>query len=209
MDLSLYTICSVTLQVIHYIPIYVVSSPFYFSLTIIIIFKLALGYIDKYTTDVIPALSSSDHFGLLASLICCPVVNEKPAEFHRRVWIHNRADYDLANDLLLDLNIADIVVPNDVNSSWENFNHQFLNIMELCIPSTYLPNRRSKPWLNKHLIQLIRKKNSLFKRAKHCPRLKPHYCKLRNRVTSTLHKANKNILQKYYVLRLFCAVLVR
>ena len=86
--------------------------------------------------DIIPALSSSDHFGLLASSTCCFVDYKKSVESCRKVWLYNSADYNLANDLLLDLNIADIIVPNDVNSSWENFSHQFLNIMDQYMKQT-------------------------------------------------------------------------
>lgn len=63
--------------------------------------------------------------------------------------------------------------------------------MEKCIPHSKLPTRLSRPWLNKSLIQLIRKKNNLFTRAKHCARLRPRYNKLRNRVTLCLKNAKE------------------
>ena len=71
--------------------------------------------------------------------------------------------------MLLDIALSDIIVDHDVDASWHNFNTRFLSVMDQCIPSTYLPTRCNRPWLNKRIIQLIRKKNSLFVRAKHCP----------------------------------------
>lgn len=64
--------------------------------------------------------------------------------------------------------------------------------MNSCIPSSRLPNRHSRPWLTKSLLQLIRKKRNLFDRAKHCARLRPRYCRLRNCVTSSLKKAKQS-----------------
>ena len=67
--------------------------------------------------------------------------------------------------------------------------------MEECIPRKILPpRRRNLPWLNKSLIQSIRRRNCLFKRA-HRSKFSLHhsqYKRARNRVTSQLRQAKKN-----------------
>ena len=69
---------------------------------------------------VVPSLSTSDHFGLLASLSC---KYEAPSttKGRRKVWIYKNADFDLANDRLLSLNVADIIISNDISASWGKF----------------------------------------------------------------------------------------
>ena len=59
-----------------------------------------------------------------------------------------------------------ILAGSDVNKAAENWSDHFLAIMEQCIPQRYLRKRPNLPWLTKHIIQLIRRRNILFKRAK-------------------------------------------
>jgi len=47
--------------------------------------------------------------------------------------------------------------PSNIQISWSHFKTTFLDIMEKCIPRAVLPNRKNLPWLNKEIIQLIRK----------------------------------------------------
>ena len=104
------------------------------------------------TCDTIPPLASSDHNGLLANIVLKCLTDSRPCTRSRRkVWNYRNADFNLANSLLLDIAESDILLENDINASWNNFNDIFLSIMNKCIPSSLLPNRRSKPWLNKHL----------------------------------------------------------
>ncbi len=72
---------------------------------------------------------------------------------------------------------------------WQNM---FLSIMEQCIPKKILPpKRRNRPWLNKSIIQSIRRKNAAYKRAKasNCPILTARYRHIRNKVSSKLRQA--------------------
>lgn len=64
--------------------------------------------------------------------------------------------------------------------------------MNKCIPSTTIPlNKNNRPWLSKHIAGLIKQKNNLYSRAKHCPCLLPRFKSLRNRVTSELRAAKQ------------------
>ena len=64
--------------------------------------------------------------------------------------------------------------------------------MHKCIPNASLPSRRNLPWLSKRIIQLMRKRNTLFRRSKVCPSLIPKYKKVRNAVTNALRASKSN-----------------
>ena len=74
----------------------------------------------------------------------------------------------------------------------------FLSIMEQCIPKKVLPSkRRNLPWLNKHLIQSMRRRNCLFRNMKRSNNLiyKKQYKWVRNNVTYQLRQAKKKYFQ--------------
>ena len=54
----------------------------------------------------------------------------------------------------------------DISKAATCLSERFLAIMEECIPHRYLQKRRNLPWLTKNIIQLIRKRNVLFRKAK-------------------------------------------
>lgn len=57
-------------------------------------------------------------------------------------------------------------ISNDVNSRWLTWRSKFLQVMETCIPQAVLKARRNLPWLNKSVVQAMRKCNLLFNTAK-------------------------------------------
>ena len=88
----------------------------------------------------IPQLSNSDHLGLkltmkhrYASSVPTP---------HRTVWRYNLANFELANDLLCDVDFDEILDSNDMQKSWTQFKVVLLDIMEPCIPKAGLPQRQ-------------------------------------------------------------------
>ena len=54
----------------------------------------------------------------------------------------------------------------NIDDTWENWMHQFMSIMNQFIPNCTLLSKRNLPWLTKPLINSIKKRNLLFKRAK-------------------------------------------
>ena len=112
----------------------------------------------------IPALSNSDHLGLLARL-CLKSVNHIKAKT-RTVWRYSLADWDRACELIEATDWNSLLDHSDINVSWNKWKSAFMNIMEECIPKATLPPRRNRPWLTKKLIQAIRRRNFLYKRAK-------------------------------------------
>jgi len=54
----------------------------------------------------------------------------------RKVWQYKLADFDRANDLLMDLDLDNIIDPSDMESSWLSWIQEFLRVMDECIPSS-------------------------------------------------------------------------
>ena len=67
--------------------------------------------------------------------------------------------------------------------------------MEECIPKATLPPRRNRPWLTKKLIQAIRRRNFLYKRAKATGNYSK-YRSYRNKVVGYLRQVKKAYFQK-------------
>ena len=65
----------------------------------------------------------------------------------------------------MDLDLDSIIDPSDMESSWLSWKQEFLRVIDECIPSSTLPDRKNLPWLTKEIIQLIHKRNSYFKKA--------------------------------------------
>jgi len=68
--------------------------------------------------------------------------------------------------MICDLDLEEVFVHNDIQQSWSNLKTASLNIMESCIPKAVLPTRHNIPWLNKEIVQAIRKRNLYFRRAR-------------------------------------------
>ena len=71
---------------------------------------------------------------------------------------------------------------------------RFMEIMNECIPQRLLPNRRNLPWLSKSLVQLMRRKNMLFSKAKRSGKRSDveKYKRIRNRVVTQLRNAKSS-----------------
>ena len=80
--------------------------------------------------------------------------------------------------------------------NWSRFKTTFLDIMEHCIPEDVLPNRKNSPWLNKEIIQRIRKRNHYFKKS-NCSGSKDHlkFKKFQNKIVAKLRHAKCEFLQ--------------
>ena len=81
----------------------------------------------------------------------------------------------------------------DIHVSWRRWKDTFIAIMETCIPRILLPSRHNLPWLSKPLIQMIRKRNVLYKRARlpNDPEIALKYRTVRNKLVSELRIAKK------------------
>ena len=95
----------------------------------------------------------------------------------------------------MELDPSDIIVDEDVNASWNNWNNEFLKIMELCIPHGRLPRRKNLPWLSKRIIQLIKKQSCFFKKSKIPSAYTQKYKRIHNKVVSLLRNSRKKLFK--------------
>ena len=84
---------------------------------------------------------------------------------------------------------------DNIDLSWSNWHDQFLKIMEECIPTRSLPQRKNLPWLSKKLITSMKKRNFLFRKAKKSGNFST-YKSVRSKLVSDLHKARSAYLKK-------------
>ena len=139
--------------------------------------------------QTIPPIGTSDHNGIISVVsLLTHTVAPQPS---RKIWRYSHANFSLANELLSNINPSHILVDGDPSTSWNNWCNAFLDVMHKSIPNASLPSRRNLPWLSKRIIQLMRKRNTLFRRSKVCPSLIPKYKKVRNAITNAL-RASKN-----------------
>ena len=144
----------------------VVTSPTHFShcghpSLIDLVFVSNLSHFS--TCSIIPQLANSDHLGLCVTMRCQHMSYYPTCR--RQVWRYKHANFERANELLCDIEIEDIIDPYNIQDSWSCFKTTFLDIMEQCIPRAILPCRKNLPWMNKEIIQLIRKRNLYFRKA--------------------------------------------
>ena len=111
----------------------------------------------------------------------------------RTVWRYKYADFDQANELLCDLEVDEILDPTSIQRSWEKLKAAFLDVMEQCIPKAVLPQKRSLPWLTKQIMQLIKRRNYFYKKARKSGSDEDFqkFKKLRNKVVTELKLAKR------------------
>ena len=93
--------------------------------------------------DVIPQLGNSDHLGIQVHFLGKSKAVRVQNNPRRQVWHYNRADFNLAIYLLSDRNLDALIEPSDFNISWTKWKYSFLEVMDICIPKSYLPKRQS------------------------------------------------------------------
>ena len=146
--------------------------------------------------SVIPPLGNSDHHGITLSLKWR--LSSKPATTKpRSIWRYRHADFERACTLL-DLTNWDQLLTENINESWDTWQQKFLEVMEQCIPKGTLSKRRNLPWLDKSIVQAIKKRNHLYKKHKRSnnPMLRVQYTRLRNQVTARLRCAKQSYFGK-------------
>ena len=110
-----------------------------------------------------------------------------------QVWRYKHANFDRASGLLCDIEIEDVIDPFNIQDRWSCFKTTFLDIMEQCISRAILPCRKNLPWLNKEIIQLIRKRNLHFRKVHRSGNNGDRimFKKLRNKVVAKLRHNKK------------------
>ena len=116
------------------------------------------------THSSIPPLANSDHFGLQLnmSITSHKRQNKIPP---RRVWRYSHADF-VSIALQLDDTDWDVLLDDDVDSSWIRWKNHFLQIMSQCIPQITIKSERNVPWVTRAIKQAMCKRKVLFQKAK-------------------------------------------
>ena len=150
------------------------------SSTIDLVFVSNPSLVNECST--IPPLSNSDHLGILLDL----KKKLKPSDKcqGRLIWRYSHADWEKACDLI-DSFECDSILTDDIDASLKQWHEQFMDIMAQSIPIRFLPPRRNLPWLTKPIIQFMRKRNMLFRKAKSSGNF-TKYKRARNRTTNLL-----------------------
>lgn len=115
-----------------------------------------------HSCNVLPPISKyhrvvSCHF--VHQVVPCSARNE------RRIWLYSKADLTGAATLITDTD-WDALISDCVDTSWANWKLKFLEIMSETIPMKTISARHNIPWLNLAILKKIRKRNSLYRKAK-------------------------------------------
>ena len=96
--------------------------------------------------------------------------------------------------MLSSLDVNTTIDPSDIDLSWNCWKDSFLDVMQTCIPTASLPTRHNLPWLSKALIQLMRKRNQLFRQARSTndPKILEKYHSARDKLVSKLREAKSD-----------------
>ena len=119
--------------------------------------------------------------------------NQKKSKGRRTVWKYAQADFVRANDLLSDIDVADL--ENDIDLAWSNW---VTNFMDVCIPAKSVSTKYNIPWLSGDLIKAVKSKKQAYRRAMKSgnPVHWNTFKAKRNRVANQLKNAKREYLRK-------------
>ena len=80
-------------------------------------------------------------------------------------WMYSCADFDLAKSLILSTT-WDILITDEIGTSWYHWKQQFMNIMKLVIPHRQVTIQKNLAWINYGIVKAMRDTDNLFRRAK-------------------------------------------
>ena len=137
--------------------------------------------------SVIPQLANSDHLGLQVAIHGHPTI-QHVLQKNQSIWRYAHADFDMACELLDELDLESIIDDSSIENSWSRWKEAFLAVMERCIPKAQVPKRKNLPWLTKDIVRLIRRRNYYYRRYQRskCSKDKLKYQSLRNKVVNML-----------------------
>jgi len=145
--------------------------------------------------SVIPPLETSDHRGVLTTAKWLVPSKPKPCN-PRTIWKYALADFEKANELLSEIDMANILDDTDVELAWTKWQDAFLKTMERCIPKGKTPKRKNLPWLSKDLTKMIKTRNRYFRRARSSTSYAAKYRKMRNLVVKKLREAKNAFFRR-------------
>ena len=125
-------------------------------------------------------------------LHCQTQSTHQPSHPKRRVVCrYEHADFSRACQLLSKTDLCYIFAETSIDTYWSHWKEVFFDIMNICIPKSILPDRRSIPWMTKQIVQAIKKRNYYYRKARqtNCAIYLDKYKQLRSRVTFMLRQS--------------------
>ena len=146
--------------------------------------------------EILPPISTSDHFVIRLSLALNSSQQIRRKQESHIHWMYGRADFDLARALILSTN-WDFLITDDVEASWYNWRVTFMKIMETTIPHRQVSVQKNLPWITYGIVKTMLQRDRLFRRAKRsrCVQTWNKYKHVRNLVTQRLKHAKRKFFQ--------------
>ena len=106
----------------------------------------------------------------------------------QNIWKYTHADFEKANLLIEAGDWTFLYNVSDINQTWELWQQTFVEIIEECIPKTFISLENSIPWMQKHIKLKLKKRNRVYKMAKQTGKLHllQQYKKRRNDVVASV-----------------------
>ncbi|KAK3099345.1 hypothetical protein FSP39_003028 [Pinctada imbricata] len=142
--------------------------------------------------DYLEPLGSSDHIVLSFELNVNSVhnadVRSKPLYF--------KANYELINNKIKDINWATILEEKSMEEAWTTFRENISKIVEENVPERIAKGKTKyyqTPWMNSQTKEAIRRKKKAWRKLIYCPNTYNHYIyrKVRNEASSAVKLAKK------------------
>ena len=139
--------------------------------------------------DIISPLANPDNKGIKLNINWKG--KYKTSTYKRTIWRYAYADFNKANDIILETDWDTILWGSDVEEAWSCCHKTFLSIMETCIPKRIIPSNKSS--LVKQTFNTSYEKKCLVKKAKLSknPLIILKYKNSRNNIVSQLRLAKK------------------
>ena len=110
----------------------------------------------------------------------------------RHVYNFKNANFDKIRAELICVDFSEVCNAIDVNSSWSNFTHIFVSILDRNIPKVKVKDSTSPAWIDSEVRHLQKKKYTAWKRAKKSDSAN-HWAKFRK-----LRNRLKNLISRKY-----------
>ena len=146
---------------------------------------------------IMPTLANSDHNSVILQ-VKMRGTKEKAKSSHRCYWRYDLTDFDKAQERIKDTDWNTLLKNDDINISWINWKNKFYEIMYECIPRTTSTTGSTTSWLNRKLVNGMRRRKVLFKRAKQL-RTSASWLKYKiqhSKLVSNLRGAKKEYMEK-------------
>ena len=112
------------------------------------------------------ALANSDHHGLLLSLNITASPCQSRAKSKRKLYknygdSYNQADFNLAAEMINNTD-WDSLLSSNANTCWKNWHSKVIEIMHSYILKYLINTKKTFPWINKQILQIIAKRNTHY-----------------------------------------------